>query len=43
MDVIVRSHNNPVNDMTAPMSGLVNDLDEVIKTTCSQSLFGLKL
>ena len=28
MDVIVRSNNNPVNDM----SGLINDLDKVIKT-----------
>ena len=26
MDVIVRSNNNPVNDMTAPVSGLINDL-----------------
>ena len=25
MDVIVRSNNNPVNDMTAPVSGLIND------------------
>ena len=40
MDVIVRSDNNPVNDTTAPMSGLINDLDNVIKTKSSQSLFG---
>ena len=40
MDVIVRSNNNPVNDMTAPMSGLINDLDKVMKTKSSQSLFG---
>ena len=40
MDVIVRSCNNPVNDLTAPVSGLINDLDKVIKTKCSQSLFG---
>ena len=40
MDVIVRSNNNPVNDMTAHMSGLINDLDKVIKTKRSQSLFG---
>ena len=32
MDVIVRLNNNPVNDMTALMSGLINDLDNVIKT-----------
>ena len=30
MDVIVRSNNNPVNDMTAYVSGLNNDLDMVI-------------
>ena len=30
MDVIVRSNINPVNDMTAPVSGLINDLDKVI-------------
>ena len=29
MDVIIRSNNNPVNDMTAPMSWLINDLDKV--------------
>ena len=29
MDVIVRSNNNPVNDMTTPVSGLINDLDKV--------------
>ena len=40
MDVIVRSNNNPVNDMKAPMSGHINDLDKVIKTKSSQSLFG---
>ena len=39
MDVIVRSNNNPVNDMTTPVSGLIN-LDKVIKTKSSQSLFG---
>ena len=43
MDVIVRSNNNPVNDMTAPVSGLINDLDKVIETKSSQSLFGLWL
>ena len=36
MDVVVRSNNNPVNDMTAPMSGLINDLDKAIKTKSSQ-------
>ena len=39
MDVIVRS-NNPVNHMTALMSGLINDMDKVIRTKSSQSLFG---
>ena len=40
MDVIVRSNNYPVNDMTALMSGLNNELDKVIKTKNSQGLFG---
>ena len=40
MNVIVRSNNNPVSDMTALMSGVINDLDKVIKTKSSQSLFG---
>ena len=40
MDVIVQSNNNPVNDMTAPASGLINDLDKGIKTKSSQILFG---
>ena len=31
MDDIIRSNNNPVNDMTALMNGLVNDLDKVMK------------
>ena len=31
MDVIFRSSNNPVNDMTALMSGLIDDLDNAIK------------
>ena len=39
MDVIVRSSNNPVTDMTAPVIGLINDLDKVMKTKSSQSLF----
>ena len=25
MDVIIRSNNNPVNDMTAPVSGPINE------------------
>ena len=40
MDVVVRSNNNPVNDTTALMSGPISDLDKVMKTKCSQSLFG---
>ena len=39
MDVIVRT-NNPVNDMTALMSELINDLDKAMKTKSCQSLFG---
>ena len=31
MDVIVWSDNYAVNDMTALMSGLINDLDKAIK------------
>ena len=30
MDIIVRSNNNSVNDMTAPVSGLINDLEKAI-------------
>ena len=40
MDVIFRSNNNPVNDMTAPVSWLINDLDKAMKIKSSQSLFG---
>ena len=40
MDVIVRSNNSPVNDMTALMSGLINELDKAIKTKSSRSQFG---
>ena len=36
MDVIVRSNNNPVNDMTTPVSGLTNDLDKAIEAKSSQ-------
>ena len=39
MDVIVMSNNNQVNDMTAHMSELINDLDKAMKTKSSQSLF----
>ena len=30
------SNNNPVNDMTAPVSWLINDLDKAIKTKSTQ-------
>ena len=40
MDVIIRSNNNTVNDMTALMRGIINDLYNVIKTKSSQSQFG---
>ena len=40
MDVVVRWNNNPDNDMTAPVSGFINDLDKAMKTKSSQSLFG---
>ena len=40
MDVIIRSNNNQVNDVTAPVSWLINDLDKVIKTKNTLSLFG---
>ena len=40
MDVIVRSNNDPVNDMTTPVIGLINDLDKAMKTKSSQSLLG---
>ena len=43
MDVIIRSNNYPVNDMTTPVRGLINELDKVIKTTSSQSLWSVKL
>ena len=32
MGVVVSSNNKPVNDMTAHMSGLINDMNKVIKT-----------
>ena len=34
------SNSNPVNDMTAPVSWLINDLDKAMKTKSTQSLFG---
>ena len=37
MDVIVRSNNNPVNDVTTPVNGLINDLDKAIKSKSSQN------
>ena len=40
MDVIVRSNNDPVNDMTTPVSWPINDLDKAMKAKSSQSLFG---
>ena len=40
MDVIVRSNNNPVNDMTAHVRGPINDLDKVMKTKSSQIRYG---
>ena len=35
------SNNNPVNDVTAHMSGLIDDLCKAIKTKIRPSLFGL--
>ena len=35
MDVVIRSNNNSVNDMTVLMSGFINDLDKAIKTKSS--------
>ena len=40
MDVIVRSNNNPVNDMTVPVSWLINNLDKAMKSKSSQRLLG---
>ena len=39
MDVIVRSNNNPVKEMTALMSRLINESDNAIKTKSSQSVW----
>ena len=32
MDIVIRSKNNPLNDITVFMNGLINDLDKVAKT-----------
>ena len=40
MDVVVRSNNDPVNDLTVLMSGLSNDSYKAMKTKSSQCLFG---
>ena len=40
MYVIVISNNNPVKDMTATMSGPMNNLDKAMKIKSSQSVFG---
>ena len=40
MDVIVRSNNNPINVNTALRSELIKNLDKVIRTKSSESLFG---
>ena len=37
MDVVVRTSNNPVNDTTVHMCGLIDDLDKAIKTKSSRS------
>ena len=34
------SENNTVSDMTAPVSGLINDFDKAMKTKSSHSLSG---
>ena len=39
MDVIVRSNNNPVNDMTTHVSWLINNLDKVIKNKIRHSVW----
>ena len=38
MDVVNVSNNSLVNDMTALMSGFINNMDKEIKTRNSQSL-----
>ena len=32
MDIVIRSKNNPLNDITVFMNELINDLDKVAKT-----------
>ena len=39
MDVVIRSNNKPVNDVTAHIGRLINDLYKVIKTKRSQGTF----
>ena len=39
MDVIITSNNNLVNGMTTLMNGPINDMDKVIKSKSSQSMF----
>ena len=38
MDIIIRSINNPVNDMAIHMNELINDLDIIMKTMSKNSL-----
>ena len=38
MDAIIRSNNNPVDDKTAHMRVIINDLDKAMKNN-SRSLF----
>ena len=38
MDTVIRSDNNQVNDMIILMSGLIIDLDKVVKTKGNQSM-----
>ena len=39
MDIVIKSNNNPVNYMIILMSGLINELEKVIKTKSTQCLF----
>ena len=39
MDFVIRSNNNASNGVIVLMSGFINDLDMVIKTKSSQSMF----
>ena len=42
MGVIIRSNSSPVNDKTAFMRVIDNDLDNVAKTKSSQSLLNIE-